>query len=96
MLTRIVKLKFKPEHISDFETLFHEVEGYIRDYEGFQSIELLQDMNDPSIFFTYSKWNSETDLNAYRESVFFTKVWAKVKLYFSEKPQVWSVQQKNG
>lgn len=94
MLTRIVKLTFKTEHITDFEELFEETKQYIQNYEGCRSLELLQDTNNPNIFFTYSKWNNAADLEKYRNSEFFNGVWSRTKLLFGEKPKAWSVQQK--
>ena len=43
------------------------------------------------MFFTYSYWNSENDLNEYRNSELFAKVWAETKPMFAEKAQAWSV-----
>ena len=38
-------------------------------------------------FFTFSHWESEADLNAYRESALFGEVWPKTKALFYDKPQ---------
>ena len=91
MITRIVKLKFQEEYISEFKEFSKEIENVIRAQEGCLSLEILQDISDKSTFFTYSKWNSEDDLNKYRNSDFFKNIWPKTKQWFSGKPNAWSV-----
>ena len=91
MITRIVKLKFQEQYISKFKHFANEIESTIKSHEGCVSLELLQDTSDLSIFFTYSKWNSEDDLNNYRKSDFFRNIWPQTKEWFSAKPEAWSV-----
>ena len=62
--------------------------------EGCSHLELLNDINSPNIYFTYSYWNDETDLNNYRNSELFASVWSKTKILFCAKPEAWSVEQK--
>lgn len=94
MLTRIVKLTFKPENSPIFEALFEETKLYIQNQEGCVSLELLQDTMNPNLFFTYSKWESEAFLDKYRKSDFFKGVWSRTKILFDDKPEAWSVHQK--
>ncbi|GGD40739.1 putative quinol monooxygenase [Muriicola marianensis] len=92
MITRIVKLHFKKENISSFERIFGETRDVIRNFDGCVLLELYQDTADPSTFFTYSKWETEEDLEAYRNSDFFKVVWANTKKLFRQKAEAWSVQ----
>lgn len=92
MIVRIVKLLFKKENIPSFEGIFEETKEVIRKYDGCLLLELYQDVNDPSIFFTYSHWESEDHLEAYRNSDFFKEVWGRTKLLFDDTPQAWSVE----
>lgn len=94
MLVRIVKLNFKPENISSFEQIFEESKDRIRNFEGCQHLELFQEKNEQNIFFTYSYWQDEKALEAYRNSDFFKETWAKTKSLFSGKPEAWSVSKK--
>ncbi|NNJ88514.1 MAG: antibiotic biosynthesis monooxygenase, partial [Eudoraea sp.] len=89
MIIRVVKLSFKNENIPGFERIFEETKEAIRGYEGCSLLELYQDVNDPSIFFTYSYWESEDHLAAYRKSDFFKEVWGRTKLLFNDSPQAW-------
>ena len=92
MLIRIVKLTISEENISSFEEIFAETKEYIRNHQGCTFLELYRDLEDSRVFFTYSYWDSEKDLQSYRNSDFFKNVWSKTKLLFAEKPQAWSVQ----
>jgi heme-degrading monooxygenase HmoA len=43
------------------------------------------------VFFTYSFWNAEANLEQYRNSELFKAVWAETKPLFNAKPEAWSV-----
>lgn len=91
MFVRIVKMKFTKENISLFKGVFDKNMATIRSFEGCSFLELYQDKHDETIFFTYSYWDKEEDLEAYRNSDFFKSVWSKTKVLFSAKPEAWSV-----
>ena len=91
MLIRIVKLTFKPENIPSFERIFNESKNGILAFEGCNMVELYQDLKNPCVFFTYSFWENESDLETYRASEFFKEVWGNTKKLFSERPEAWSV-----
>lgn len=93
MIKRIVKMSFKPENIEDFKHIFKTNWQKIKGFEGCSHVELLQDEHNPTIFFTYSLWQSENHLNAYRHSELFEKVWGATKMLFNDKPQAWSVRE---
>lgn len=93
MIKRIVKMSFKPEHVNDFKTIFENNWQKIKGFDGCSSVELLQDVNEPGIFFTYSLWQSEEHLNRYRNSELFNTVWGSTKILFNAKPEAWSVKQ---
>ena len=94
MLVRIVKLTFKTENISSFEQIFEDSKNEIRKFDGCTFLELYQDKNDARIFFTYSYWKNESNLDAYRNSDYFKNVWSKTKILFDETPQAWSVDKR--
>ena len=95
MLTRIVKMTFEPENIPSFERLFRASEKGIRSFPGCLKVNLLQDMSDPSTFFTYSQWESEAALEEYRQSEFFKGVWGQTRKLFSERPKAWSLRSRD-
>lgn len=91
MFVRIVKMGFKPEKVEEFLIIFNAKKEFIRNNNGCQLLELYRDKNDPSIFFTYSYWETEQDLENYRNSDLFKGVWAQTKILFNIKPEAWSV-----
>ncbi len=94
MIIRIVKMTFKQEKIQDFLSVFNSHKELIRAFSGCEHLELLQDINTPEIFMTYSYWQSEEQIEAYRKSDLFKEVWAKTKIHFTDKPLAWSVKQR--
>ena len=91
MFVRIVKMSFHEEHIPAFLANFELMKTRIRNAEGNRFLELYQDKNDPQIFFTYSYWETEEDLENYRRSELFYDVWTLTKKLFNRKPEAWSV-----
>ncbi len=91
MFIRIVKMSFHEEHIPKFLENFDLMKTKIRSSEGNKFLELYQDKTNPCIFFTYSIWEREEDLENYRQSALFDEVWTFTKKLFNDKPEAWSV-----
>lgn len=92
MIQRIVKMTFRPEEVENFLKLFEETKLKIRARSGCSGLTLLKDIHHPNVFFTYSFWESESDLNAYRDSDLFGSVWRETKSKFESKAEAWSLQ----
>jgi hypothetical protein len=92
MIKRLVKMTFKPELTNEFVSLFNSKRELIAAVEGCTHVELLQDATNPNIFFTYSLWENESYIEAYRHSELFKSVWAKTKILFDDKPEAWSLK----
>lgn len=90
MIKRIVKMTFRPDKVNDFIIIFKTNHIKIASFEGCKHVELLQQDN---LFFTFSIWESEEHLDAYRQSELFATVWEQTKVLFSEKPEAWTTQQ---
>lgn len=84
-------MSFHEENIPAFLANFEVMKEKIRNAEGNRFLELYQDKNDKGIFFTYSYWETEQDLENYRQSELFYDVWAFTKKLFNGKPEAWSV-----
>ncbi len=91
MFVRIVKMSFHAAHIPAFLENFESNKEKIRNSPGNRLLELYQDKNDKNIFFTYSYWETENDLENYRKSELFGEVWKFTKALFNAKPEAWSV-----
>jgi heme-degrading monooxygenase HmoA len=91
MFVRIVKMSFQEDKISNFLENFEVIKEKIRNVPGNRLLELYQDKNEKCIFFTYSYWESEQDLENYRNSELFFDTWTDTKKLFNNKPEAWSV-----
>ena len=87
MITRIVKLSIKKNHINDFAAFAEKIKTTIQGFDGCNELKILQNNYNPEIFMTYSIWDNEAALNEYRKSDFFRNIWPKAKLWFSAKPK---------
>lgn len=92
MLTRIVKLTFEESKIQEFFDFFETIKHKVNTFEGCRGMQLLRDIDNPKVVFTYSHWENVESLNNYRDSEVFGDVWPTIKLWFSEKPEAWSVE----
>ena len=67
MIVRVVKMTFRREEIATFEALFEGWRHRIIAFPGCRHLELLHDMDDERVFFTYSLWDGLEALEAYRK-----------------------------
>lgn len=84
-------MSFEPSKIDAFLANFEAKKHHIRNFDGCEFLELYRDKNNPNLFFTYSYWNDENDLERYRNSALFKEVWAETKVLFNDRPEAWSV-----
>lgn len=91
MFVRIVKMGFQEDKVSAFLDNFEKVKHDIRNFPGNRLLELYRDKADPAVFFTYSYWEKESDLETYRKSTLFCDTWAVTKPMFKQKAEAWSV-----
>jgi heme-degrading monooxygenase HmoA len=84
MFVRIVKLSFHRKHsciLENFESIKR-----IRCAPGNRLLELYQDKENKSIFFTYSYWDTEEDLENYRNFLMKFDFYEKI---IQRKPEAW-------
>ena len=93
MLLRIVRMDFEPEKVDDFVSFFHTIKEQIVNSPGCNHVELCKDSKLAHVYYTFSKWDDEESLEAYRESALFEDVWAKTKVMFGGKPLAYSLLQ---
>lgn len=84
-------MSFHTKHIDTFLNNFEEKKEFIRKSKGCRLLELYRSKQNPDVFFTYSYWDREEDLENYRNSELFKEVWAQTKVLFNDKPEAWSV-----
>jgi quinol monooxygenase YgiN len=93
MITRIVKMTFAEDRVGEFFPVFDEIKEKIKSFNGCRKLMLLRDKNHPNIIFTYSEWEDDADLQAYRNSPFFADTWKRTKKLFSAKAEAWTVEE---
>jgi quinol monooxygenase YgiN len=86
-------MHFVADQVENFKIKFEGWKNHIRNQEGCLYLELIQDINDPQSFYTYSHWQDETALNKYRNGALFKEVWPATKAMFDRKPQATSLTQ---
>lgn len=96
MLIRIVRMRFRPEAVPAFLDIFAASQPKIEAQPGCRSVRLWRDSADPCILATYSIWESEAALNAYRRSELFGAVWPRTKALFAEPAQTFSFEEAAG
>lgn len=84
-------MSFELDKIEKFKTIYELNWHKIKGFDGCIHLELLQDNQTPSIFFTYSYWKSEKHLNNYRDSILFNTIWTSTKVLFNQKPEAWTL-----
>jgi quinol monooxygenase YgiN len=92
MLTRIVKMQFKPEKVAEFLSHFDSVKDRVRNQPGCTEMFLYKDKAQANVYFTISTWELEIDLERYRKSEFFKEVWFFTKELFEVKAEAWSIE----
>jgi quinol monooxygenase YgiN len=92
MLVRIVRMHFTEAGVEEFLEIFDANKEAIRNFEGCTHLQLLRDKDDPTVFTTLSHWESERNLENYRKSELFGKVWGRVKSLFSERTIAFSLE----
>ncbi len=92
MIKRIVMMELLPENEALFISTFDKVKHQIRMQPGCEGVELLRSpAGDHLNIWTISLWHSENELNQYRSTDLFKKVWATVKPLFSAKTKAWTL-----
>ena len=84
MVIRIVSLKCKPEDIDAFRLFVRESSLRVRQSPGCLALQIVNDIADPTSFFTLSTWRDADALEAYRASPLFVKIWPRVKAFLCE------------
>ncbi|MFM7216563.1 MAG: putative quinol monooxygenase [Bacteroidota bacterium] len=92
MITRIVRMQFREEAEADFLSVFRNAEPHIRSFPGCLSLEIYKEKHVPSTFFTLSTWESEENLEQYRNSALFSATWSATKKLFSGPPSAWTLE----
>ncbi len=92
MIIRIVRMHFTEAGVDEFLQIFNANKQAIRNFDGCTHLQLLKDVDEPNTYVTLSHWNGPEDLENYRKSELFGKVWGRVKTLFAERTQAFSLE----
>jgi quinol monooxygenase YgiN len=84
-------MSFEASKINAFLENFNQNKEKIRNFDGCRLLEIYRDKNEPTTFFSYSYWETESHLENYRNSELFRGIWEETKAMFNDKPMAWSV-----
>lgn len=86
MLLRTVRMTFDPGRVDDFLALFRKARPKIAAAPGCQHLELWQDVRFSNVLTTFSRWDDDDALQAYRQSDLFRETWKRTKPMFAAAP----------
>jgi quinol monooxygenase YgiN len=85
-------MHFKEDSVETFLEIFQKHKGAIRKVKGCTHLELMKDVNHPTVYATVSHWQDASNLEDYRNSALFKDVWGQVKTLFSTPAQAFSLE----
>ena len=91
-IQRLVKMTFTLDKCDEFQNFFTQIKTQIEAQPGCQGVKLMKDKANSGIFFTFSVWDDQASIDAYRQTELFGKVWPTVKKWFADKPEAWSTE----
>jgi quinol monooxygenase YgiN len=91
MIKRVVKLFMHSEHQEAFLAIYKNHIEYMAGLPEVITLELFEVKGEPGKYMTISTWTSEEGLENYRNSQYFKDIWAKIKPWFSDKPEAWTL-----
>ena len=91
MIRRIVRLEFDPQRVAEFTAFFAQHRTTIATFPGCISLDIYKDAGLDHVYYTFSLWESEAALEAYRHSDTFNNLWSYAKQRFAGKPLAYSL-----
>lgn len=92
MITRIVKMSVKKDKVKDFVRYFEKYNEEIKIFDGCEHHDFLEDKNDASVFFTYTTWKSERQIERYRRSETHRLHKQKLQEFYEKDDSAWTVE----
>lgn len=83
-------MHFREGQVDEFKKIFNDTRPKILEF-GCRHVELFGDLTEPNTLFTISRWDSQSDLDNYRNSALFEQVWKRTKVLFLNPANAWSL-----
>ncbi|NOZ46012.1 MAG: antibiotic biosynthesis monooxygenase [Chlorobi bacterium] len=92
MITRIVKMSIKKDKVADFIKYFEIFNEKIKKFDGCEHHDFLEDKNAQNIFFTYTTWKTERQIERYRRSETHRLHKEKMQEFYNKEDTAWTVE----
>ncbi|MGE4290427.1 MAG: putative quinol monooxygenase [Salinivirgaceae bacterium] len=84
MITRIVKVKLKPESLSEFSSYIPHFVKEVRNFKNNHHADCFADLEENADYHIYTIWNTEGALNKFLKS--------ELNLEFKQKLNNWAIR----
>ena len=88
----MVRLTFSPETVDAFDALYTQFEQHIQARPGCRMVRAMKVPGHPCQRATLSFWETQEDLDTYRQSTLFGEVWPATKALFAAPPEAQSYE----
>lgn len=92
MITRIVKVKLKKEHVDDFNMFMEKFAKDAREFTNNHHVDFFADMDEPSHYHIYTIWKTEGALSKFRNSEINREFKQKITDWSIKKYSAWTVE----
>jgi len=92
MITRIVKVKLKSEHVEEFNAFMETFTKTTKEFKNNHHVDYFADMDEPSNFHIYTIWKTEGALSKFRNSDLNKDFIQRIVDWSSAKHSAWTVQ----
>ncbi|MFA6400631.1 MAG: antibiotic biosynthesis monooxygenase [Salinivirgaceae bacterium] len=92
MITRIIKVKIKPEHLEAFKKYIIQFLKEARDYKNIHHADCFADLDEQFHFHIYTIWQTEGALNKFRRTETNLTLKNNLKEWCSSPYAAWTVE----
>jgi len=94
MIKRIVRLTMKDTvSMQAFEDIYERRNPHKKSVKGCLDVKVMRDVNEENVYYTVSTWESNGDLEAYRQSPYFKETWPMVKANLAKRAEAYSMME---
>ena len=92
MIKRVVRLTLKDDaSINAFQEIYRSRNPFTKGVKGCREVKVLKDVDHDDVYYTFSIWDSNEDLEAYRQSNYFAETWPMVKAQLAKRAEAFSM-----
>ncbi len=84
-------MTLKEAHVDSFKKRIPIISIEVRRVSGCMHNDIFRDKNKDNVFYSYTIWNSEEDIEKYLNSQYYKEIWNDLWDYFKIEPQAWKI-----